>query len=357
MSHETPFYVGVLFLYSPFGNEFLKRLNQLPPFLNKKGEQIRIVAEHLPIQEIEIQEPIRYHLIIDRISYLLKHSVGILMNYAFRGVHIINNPFSFHYFLEQKDAGYSLASALGIPVPKTFILPTFHTPRLFLDDFKYHRPLQWGSMLQQVKLPCILKPAGGRGGKDVFILRTQKELLDIYERSNSTVMMLQEKVKTPHDWQLRCICIGKQIIICKYRFGPLDTSKYLEDTDFLSPDQFRRVIDTCRILNRIHGYEMNSIEFILDSQGTPWAIDFNNPIPDGRREALGELYYEQYQNAMIEMVKEIAFLNAPSYFLPDLNPYSKIAQLQCSPEEKFAKALDEANKYYEDEIASKKHFD
>jgi hypothetical protein len=91
---------------------------------------------------------------------------------------------------------------------------------------------------------------------------------------------------------------------------------------------------------------MNSVEFILDHQGVPWAIDFNNPIPDGRREALGDDFYQDYQEALVDFVKQVAYEQKPSYFLPDLNPYSRIAQMSCSLEEKYKLALQEANLYY-----------
>lgn len=344
---NDPFYVGLLFLHSPFGEELLTRLNQLPPFQNQEGQWVQIEAEHIPIHELDINAPIKYHLIIDRVSYLLKQSVGILMGYAFRGVHIINNPLSFHYFLEHKDVGYTLATALGIHVPRTFILPTCRTPYLTLDDFKYHRPFDWNTMIQHIRFPCILKPAGGRAGRDVYLAHNLEELLFLYNRTGTKVMLLQEQIQTPHDWQLRCICIGRQVLICKYRFGLHDTSRYIEDSHFLSKEQEQQIIHICRVLNRIHGYEMNSVEFILDQKGVPWAVDFNNPIPDGRKEALGKHFYEQYQSAMEQLVKDIAYYRTPSYFLPDLNPYSKIAQSSLSLPEKFKKALEEANKYYD----------
>jgi len=91
---------------------------------------------------------------------------------------------------------------------------------------------------------------------------------------------------------------------------------------------------------------MNSVEFMIDNNGTPWAIDFNNPVPDGRLRALGSVFFNDYQNAFIERVKEVVF-NKPKYlFLPNLNNYSEIAQMDISKKEKFELAVKEANKYY-----------
>ena len=91
---------------------------------------------------------------------------------------------------------------------------------------------------------------------------------------------------------------------------------------------------------------MNSIEYIIDHEGKPWAIDFNNPVPDARREVLGEIFYEDYLSAMAELVYDVTDRLIPD-FLPDINSYVKIAQSDISEEEKFQKALSLASHYYQ----------
>ena len=66
-------------------------------------------------------------------------------------------------------------------------------------------------------------------------------------------------------------------------------SRYFFEEAFLSAETGRKVLDYAKVINRAFGYEMNPIEFIIDRQGEPWAIDFNNPVPDSRREVLGEV--------------------------------------------------------------------
>ena len=130
----------------------------------------------------------------------------------------------------------------------------------------------------------------------------------------------------------------------------MDMSEYIFDPDFLTPEQGKKIIESSRIINRAFGYEMNSIEFIIDKNGEPWAIDFNNPIPDGRANVLGPVFFNDYQNAFIERAIEIAKYRPKYLFLPKLNEFSEIAQMKISKEEKFDLALAEANKYYDDNI-------
>jgi len=346
MSKEINFRVGLLHFTNPFGLELEKRLNSLEPFEDKDGNSVRMSAEHVAIHEIDLDFRTSYDMIIDRGSHLFKQGIGILMSYAFKGIHIINNPLSFHFFIENKDVGYSIANELGVKVPTTYILPPHTTPHLEGEQFNYHRLFDWEGMMEKVGFPCVIKPAEGRAAIAVNIAHDMEELLYHYNESKERIMTVQKLVNSPHEWQIRCLCIGKKIIPIKYIFRKFDGSEYLYDEDFLTEEQNKKVIDSCRIINRAFGYEMNSVEFFLDEDGEPWAIDFNNPIPDGREKVLGSGFYNEYQNGLVERAIEVAKTRPEYLFLPNLNRFSQIAQMNVSREEKYQLALAEANRYY-----------
>lgn len=340
------FNVGILHFTNPFGLDLEKRLNSLETFQDKDGNNVKIKAEHVSIHEIDLDFETKYDMIIDRGSHLFKQGIGILMSYAFRGVYIINNPLSFHFFIDNKDVGYSIAHELGIKVPPTFTLPPHTTPHLKGDQFSYHKLFDWENIVNKVGFPCIIKPAGGRAAIAVNKADNFQELTYYYDQSEEMIMTVQSMVKSPHDWHIRCICVGKEIIPIKYIFRKMDMSEYIEDDNFLTEEQKEKVINSTKIINRAFGYEMNSVEFMLDENGEPWAIDFNNPVPDGRAKVLGDKFYNAYQNAFVNRAIQIA-KDKPEYlFLPNLNPFSKIAQMDISKEEKFKLALEEANKFY-----------
>jgi hypothetical protein len=346
MTNRT-FNVGLIHFANPFGIDLEERLNNVEPFTDKKGNTVKISAEHVAIHEIDLDYQTKYDLIIDRGSHLFKQGIGILMSYAFKGIYVINNPLSFHFFIENKDVGYSIANELGINVPVTFILPPHTTPHLEGDNFRYHKLFEWERMMNKVGFPCIIKPAGGRGAFAVNKADNMAELIHYYNESGEMIMTVQQIVESNYEWQVRCICVGKKIIPIKYIFRKMDLSEYIYDENFLTPEQGKTIIESARIINRAFGYEMNSIEFILDREGKPWAIDFNNPIPDGRQKVLGPIFYNDYQNAFVERAIEIA-VHSPKYlFLPNLNGFSEIAQMPVSKAERFKLALTEANKFYE----------
>lgn len=346
MAKTIDFNVGLIHFSNQFGLDLEDKLNKLEPFKDKDGKLVKINAEHVSVHEINLDFKTKYNMIIDRGSHRFKQGIGILMTYAFKGVYIINNPLSFHFFIDNKDVGYSIAHELGINVPTTYTLPPHTTPNFEPENFKYHKLFEWEKMMEDIGFPCIIKPAGGRAAIAVNVAHNMDELIYHYNQSGEMIMTVQKMVDTETEWHVRCICVGRKIIPIKYIFRKMDGSEYLLDDNFLTKEQEKKIIESARIINRAFGYEMNSVEFMIDKNGEIWAIDFNNPIPDGRLSALGEHFYNEYQNAFIERTIEVA-KDKPEYlFLPKLNEFSKIAQMKVSREKKYKLALEEANKFY-----------
>lgn len=340
------FKVGLLHFREAFGKDLLHRLQQMAPLKDDKGEEIILQAEHIPVHEWDMDYNFDHHLILDRASHYFKIGVPQFMMRAFDGCQIVNHPLSFHWFIERKDVGFRLAHQMGVAIPTTFVLPVCDTPFFKKEDFVHHRLFQWDDILSKIQFPCILKPSNGRGARGVYQCSNRRELMDAYRASGSEVMTLQQKVDSPYPWQLRCLCIGKQIRIVKYIFREGDRSEYLDEVDFLDPETEQLVLDSTKIINRLFGYEMNSVEFFLDRNNKPWAIDFNNPIPDGREEALGDHWYEEYVQMMLEMIIDKALNPTPGRWLPDLEPFAQIGRSEDPLPVRFKKALKIANLYY-----------
>jgi hypothetical protein len=338
--------VGLLYFQETFTRELEFRLKKVGPLKDRDGIETWIRAEHIPIHEFSIDLQCSYDLIIDRASHYFRLGIPMFMMMAHQGTHIINNPFSFHYFINRKDVGYHIAQELGIPIPPTYVLPVYETPFFKKEDFVHHRHFEWEIIAEKIGFPCILKPANGRGARGVKFCKDLDSLLESYHHSGTEIMVAQTIVDSPYEWQIRCLCMGKEILISKYIFREFDQSEYLEDENFLEPDLKKLIEEYSYVINRAMGYEMNSVEFFIDHEGIPWAIDFNNPIPDGRLEALGPHWYEKYLQAMVQMVIRFAMDPADPDFIPDVNPYSRIARLSIPKEERFQKALEIASPYY-----------
>lgn len=343
---QVIFHVGLLHFSSEPGEEVEQLLNELPAFGNCFGTTTKICAEHVKIHVIPVDYQTKYNFIIDRSSHRLSSAIGILKMFAFRGVEIVNNPLSFWWFVDNKDAAYGMMRDLGVRVPKTYLLPQHTTPYLKNDEFIHHEFFDWDGMMQDIGWPCFIKPVDGRGAVGCNQANNLDELIQYYNNSGSRVMMVQQAVDSPFNWHIRCLCVGRKIIPMKFIFRKYDLAEYIFGRNFLDQDTERQVIKQAKVINRALGYEMNSVEFVIDQDGIPWAIDFNNPVPDGRRDKLGDDYYNDYVGALVSLALDKAYWPEKVPFLPPLNDFADISRLQISKVARFEQSLKRANQYY-----------
>src|SRR5580765_7596167 len=104
-----------------------------------------ISAESVVISKVEQGEPTEYAVIIDRISQDVPFYRAYLKNAALCGTAVINNPF--WWSADEKFFNNCLATKIGIPVPKTVILPSKDLPadttNQSFSNLAY--PLDWQS--------------------------------------------------------------------------------------------------------------------------------------------------------------------------------------------------------------------
>ncbi len=101
-----------------FPEAFIERIN------NKKVKGI--TAEAVSIDKVMQGEPTEYAVIIDRISQDVPFYRAYLKNAALCGTAVINNPF--WWSADEKFFNNCLATKIGVPVPKTVILPSKDLP-------------------------------------------------------------------------------------------------------------------------------------------------------------------------------------------------------------------------------------
>src|SRR5687767_2252253 len=199
--------IGIL-----FGKE-----NSYPPALvervnskNVKG----IEAEFVKVDELIQGKPCGYAVIIDRISQDVPYYRAYLKNAALTGTAVINNPF--WWSADEKFFNNALAVQLGVPVPRTLLLPSKERP----DDtsersFRNLRMMDWEAAFEKIGFPAFMKPHSGGGWKSVYKLHNPEEFFRAYAETGQLVMLLQEAIE--FDDYFRCYCIGgKEVLIMPY---------------------------------------------------------------------------------------------------------------------------------------------
>lgn len=275
--------IGILFgQESTFPQAFVERVNEK----KEKG----IVAEAVHISRVIQGEVSDYAVIIDRISQDVPFYRGFLKNAAIGGTAVINNPF--WWSADEKFFNNALALKVGVPVPRTVLLPSNqHPPDTNGNSFRNLAfPLDWEGIFNYVGFPAYFKPFAGGGWKNVYKLNDMDEFFKAYNETGQLVMMLQEEVV--FDDYFRCYCIGgKDVHIMQYEPRNPHHLRYVVEKGPAEKKLLDLVRDYVLKLNVGLGYDFNTVEFAV-RDGVPLAIDFCNPAPDADVNSVGQENFE-----------------------------------------------------------------
>ena len=244
-----------------------------------------IHAEAVKIDVVSQANPTDYAVIIDRISQDVPYYRAYLKNAAICGTAVINNPF--WWSADEKFFNNALAVKVGVPVPRTVLLPSFERPADTSEaSFKnLHYPLSWEGIFDHIGFPAYMKPHSGGGWKSVYKVNNKEELFQAYHETGQLVMMLQEEIVFEEYY--RCYCIGgKYVRIMQYEPRNPHHLRYVTDS---KPDSkvLATIHDYVLRLNHALGYDFNTVEFAV-RDGVPYAIDFCNPAPDADIASVGQ---------------------------------------------------------------------
>jgi len=256
--------------------------------INSKAIQ-EITAEPVRIEKVLQGEKTEYAVIIDRISQDVPFFRTYLKNAALTGTAVINNPF--WWSADEKFFNNCLMTQIGIPVPKTAILPSFQLPTDTTHDSFTNLvyPLNWEEIFAYVGFPAYMKPFAGGGWKNVYRLNNIEEFYQKHTETGQLVMMLQEEIVFEEYY--RCYCIGgKHVRIMPYE--PRNPFHMRYSAEFQpTEERLKQMEEIVLRINEYLGYDFNTVELAI-RDGIPYAIDFCNPAPDADRDSVGEENFE-----------------------------------------------------------------
>jgi glutathione synthase/RimK-type ligase-like ATP-grasp enzyme len=267
-----------------------------------------ITAEPVRIDKVIQGVCDEYAVIIDRISHDVPFYRAYLKNAAICGTAVMNNPF--WWSADEKFFNNCLAVKIGIPVPKTVILPSFEIPpdtsHQSFSNLAY--PLDWEGIFEYVGFPAYMKPFAGGGWKNVYRITDSDDFFMKHAETGQLVMLLQEEIKFEEYY--RCYCIGgTHVLIMSYE--PRHPFHLRYQADF-SPSgaRLKQIEEIVVKLNQYLGYDFNSVELAV-RDGVPYAIDFCNPVPDAEKLHIGDDNFEWVVETTAAYAVERALSHAP----------------------------------------------
>ncbi len=235
-------------------------------------------------------------MIVDRISHDIPFYRAYLKNAVLGGTTVINNPF--WWSADDKFFNYSLASKIGVAVPRTALLPHKSHPPGTTDrsmrNLAY--PLDWEEVFRYIGFPAFLKPHSGGGWKSVYKVHNPEEFFRAYDETADLCMTLQQGIEFTD--YFRCYVVGrKQVHVMQYDPRRPHAERYLKNGPPVEKSLHDRVVHDCLTLCRALGYDLNTVEFAVQD-GIPYAIDFLNPAPDADLASVGQDNFEWIVDAV-----------------------------------------------------------
>jgi hypothetical protein len=326
--------IGVLFgMENTFPGALVDKINSM--------EIGGIRAEFVQVGGVKEAEPSEYTVIVDRISHDMPFYRAYLKNAVLTGTQVINNPF--WWSADDKFFNYSLASKLGVAVPKTVLLPHKCFPPEINERSvrNLEFPLKWNEIFEYIGFPAFLKPHDGGGWRDVFHVHNPDDFFHAYDQTRDLCMTLQAAVNFKE--YFRCYVVGQEEV----RIMPYDprrphAERYVLDPPEYDPALLARVEKDALTLCRALGYDLNTVEFAVED-GIPYAIDFMNPAPDADLHSVGRESFDWIVDRVAKLAVKKA--QASESFRPQLTwsefltgPATKVAVAK-TPARKAAKKI------------------
>ena len=296
--------IGILFGQErSFPTAFVNKVNEIAP----KG----ISAELALVDEVIQGKATEYAVMIDRISQDVPFYRSYLKNAAITGTAVINNPF--WWSADEKFFNNALAMHVGVPVPKTVLLPSHSRPADTTGDsfsnLKF--PMEWEKVIEYLGgFPLYMKPHSGGGWKSVYKVTSMEELFEAYHETGQLVMMLQENI----DFELyfRCYYLnGDRVRIMPYEPRNPHHLRYVQEDLNIDKKILKTIHDYILKLNHGLGYDFNTVEFAI-KDGVPYAIDFCNPAPDAEITSVGQENFDWIVDNAAQMAIDRAKAQNPT---------------------------------------------
>ncbi len=298
--------IGLLFgMEQTFPPAIVERINSM------MLDDVR--AEFVKTGGVKMDELMKYDVILDRISQDIPFYRSMLKIAQLGGTRVVNNPF--WWSADDKFFNYSLMNKIGVPIPRTVLLPTKeHPPETTSQSMRNMiYPLNWDEIFEYIGFPAFLKPHDGGGWKHVYKVDNREEFYAAYDKTGSICMTLQSAVNFTEYY--RCYCIGKKHVrIMPYEPRNPHHLRYVAEfspTPARLAELEKHCITICEALN----YDFNTIEFAVEND-IPYAIDFLNPAPDAEKSSVQEDNFEWVLETTANYLVELARLgrNVPKEY-------------------------------------------
>lgn len=298
------------------------------------SDTVQFHCERMTLEPFSLDAPCKYDLVVDRLTHwfnLRREWIkkAVLMD----GLYVYNNPWSVQSY--EKHSTYCAMMALGMPIPKTLMVPQKHYETKTDLEFTLQSYAKLFDLAQQGKsigYPMFMKPFDGGGWQGVSQIKDEAALREAYEKSDKHLMHLQKSV-AGYDLFVRAVGIGPQVRLMKYDPDQPLHQRYTTERSFCTKEDEQVMADTCLLINTFFGWDFNSCE-ALRKDGVFHPIDYANPCPDSQVNSI-HVHWPWYVFANLRWAVFCAATKRPMRQTLDFAPFHEVAAQKLPYAEKL----------------------
>ncbi len=321
-------------------------ITKLAPTVRIGGEDISFEVERVTIEPFDLDQPVSYDVLLDRLTPWYHTSrEWIKKAVVHDDLYVLNNPFTLQSM--EKHTSYAAMMRLGLPVPRTALLPPKEydeLPDLHMTLQSYAQMFDLADIGRKIGYPAFIKPFDGGAWRGVSRIDGDEDLQRAYDSSGRQIMHVQEAIE-PFDLFVRVLGVGPQVNIIKYDPGAPLHDRYKVEFDFVDADEWQLLADMGQTINTFFGWDFNSCE-ALRKDSVFYPIDFANACPDSQVTSL-HFHIPWLVKAKIRWSLYCAATRRRMRHMPDWTPYFLIADSDMTYREKLSAYAEIARERYE----------
>jgi hypothetical protein len=300
------------------------------------GDTVTVDVERVSIEPYDLQAECKYDVVVDRLTHWYHTSrEWIKKSVLMDDLYVFNNPWSLQ--ANEKHTSYAAMMRLGMPIPKTWMIPPKsydvpNQPDVKVTLQNYAKLFDVGAVGDAVGWPFFLKPYDGGGWRAVTRVKDRAGAMKAYNESGRSVMHAQESIEG-FDLFVRCIGLGPQTHCVKYDADAPLHDRYTMATDFMEQKDYDHLRKVTLTINAFFGWDFNSCE-ALRRQGTWFPIDFANGCPDSQVTSL-HFHFPWLVKSYLRWAIYCAVTDRKVRHTLDWQPFFDVAALDLSYHEKL----------------------
>jgi hypothetical protein len=316
-----------------FYEDIISRLDLRIP---RGDDTLTFNVERVTIEPFKLDQPVRYAVLLDRLTHWYHTSrEWIKKAVVYNDLYVFNNPFTVQSM--EKHTSYAAMMRLGLPVPKTILLPPKEydqtQPDLQVTLGQYAKLFNLAEVGDAIGYPCYLKPFDGGAWRGVSRIENAEQLVAAYDQSGRSIMHLQEAIE-PFDLFVRTLAVGPQVNVIRYDPAAPQHDRYKIDFNFVDAEEYQLLADMVLTINSFFNWDFNSCE-TMRKGGEFFPIDFANACPDSQVTSL-HYHLPWLVKSKIRWSLFVAATGRRMRHHPDWDPFFEIADSGAPYREKLS---------------------